>query len=208
MSKFNLLFENSNLKLAPDRTIAGNTGEKCAKACINEATFDCETFEYCWQTGNCRLSRASVTKSDVVASADNSCDVFQRMFVSCFQLLFGSFLIRGRSKGDALYHYQKNPVEMAVSKLSEKLPAVASPSECARLCDKFAKFPCRGFSYCASTMTCYLGKTHWSDDTAITKDSNLICPHYRSMIIVRVLRNRWINPFIFGKRIVSEGLQV
>jgi hypothetical protein len=170
----------------PDRTYVDYSADRCAKSCANEASFDCESFEYCWISGKCRLTRSLTSTNDSVEPTKDLCDIYQRK--ENFDLFhtvqmkppFRRHLIFPSIIGDALYHYQKNPIQAAVSKSYEKFKNVKNPSDCARLCDTSAKYQCRGFSYCETTQTCYLSKTHLSDNGNTPKDSDTVCPHYRS----------------------------
>jgi hypothetical protein len=97
---------------------------------------------------------------------------------------------------------------MAVSQSNEKFEKILSASQCAKLCDQFSKYPCRGFSYCQSSMTCYLSKTHLSDSNGVSIDTDIVCPHYRSLLSRAVRFTNTTSSHVDVSRVVLEGLHV
>lgn len=67
-----------NIKTAQSRwAITGIAVDDCASACLSEQFFDCDAFDYCYNTGDCFLFDSWVVDH---ADFDNSstCDLFRR----------------------------------------------------------------------------------------------------------------------------------
>ena len=65
--------------LRDNRVIQDVTPQQCAKLCVQEGSFTCNSFDYCGNFSECRLSDASVANvGQVTLEATASCDVYSR----------------------------------------------------------------------------------------------------------------------------------
>ncbi len=51
------------------------TLDECARICNEELRFECLTFDFCYISGECRLSLNFTTSNDIMA--DGQCDVYE-----------------------------------------------------------------------------------------------------------------------------------
>lgn len=76
VSRFYKINPRTRFASAKDRFFTGYSISDCASACSNEATFSCETFDYCYANGECRISRNdTIAEADLVS--DSTCDIYQ-----------------------------------------------------------------------------------------------------------------------------------
>ncbi|KAK7502193.1 hypothetical protein BaRGS_00006557, partial [Batillaria attramentaria] len=69
--------------LRDNRVIQDVSPAQCAKLCVEETTFRCNSFDYCGNYSECRLSDASVANTGQVTLQSSAyCDVYQRQFGS------------------------------------------------------------------------------------------------------------------------------
>lgn len=59
-------------------TLAGVSVDDCADACLDELTFDCESFVYCYQTGYCLLAKTYAQSNTSLMYDRPNCDLYYR----------------------------------------------------------------------------------------------------------------------------------
>lgn len=129
--------------------------DECAHACTDQLKFECLSFDFCYISGDCRLSE-KLTSNDPNDYIDSEeCDVYEK---------------------DSLFHYTEFPAKATIN-LNDKNIKVESPGECARKCDQETSIHCRSFNFCPSNNKCYLSNNHIVDGSQ-SENSDLICTHY------------------------------
>lgn len=82
MSRFDLAFKKSHYVTRKDRFYNGISVDQCAQNCLRESVFTCESFDYCYVSGECRTSRTQPTNmSDIEAS--DPCEIYTSQ-LNCF----------------------------------------------------------------------------------------------------------------------------
>ena len=159
--------------------------DECARACSRQESFICESFDYCYINGECRLSKFQPTDLTDIVPFD-SCEIYaskrstKNLSSSSISFFFPE---------DPLYHYDRAEFQVTVNPKDLKITNVATPNDCAKECDSTTKIHCRGFNYCGDTMTCFLTETHLIDETPST-NVDLVCNHYTSKRSYKTLCRR------------------
>ena len=52
------------------------TIDDCARACNEQVGFDCNSFDYCFQTGDCRLRKFAQAENATEVISDENCDIY------------------------------------------------------------------------------------------------------------------------------------
>ncbi|XP_070195502.1 uncharacterized protein [Littorina saxatilis] len=74
---------HKQVRLRDNRVIQGVNPQQCAKLCVEEGSFTCNSFDYCGNYSECRLSDASVSNTgQVTLESSASCDVYSRQYSS------------------------------------------------------------------------------------------------------------------------------
>ena len=75
---------HKQVPLRDNRVIQGVTPQQCAKLCVQEGSFTCNSFDYCGNFSECRLSDASVANvGQVTLQSSAYCDVYSREYDVC-----------------------------------------------------------------------------------------------------------------------------
>ena len=70
---------HKKVPLRDNRVIQDVTPQQCAKLCVQEGSFTCNSFDYCANFSECRLSDASVSNvGQVTLQSSAYCDVYAR----------------------------------------------------------------------------------------------------------------------------------
>ena len=159
LSKYNLKYGAKKFANSPSRVLLGSNIDNCALSCNVELGFECKSFDFCYMSGDCRLSNNSLSTDDQDYKDSFDCDVYEK---------------------DTLFHYVEYPSKSSVNKNDLSYGNVGSPSECASKCDaQTDKLHCRSFNYCPESKTCYLSEKHLIDSIE-TLNEDLVCTHYSS----------------------------
>ncbi|GFR97618.1 antigen B membrane protein [Elysia marginata] len=103
-----------------------------------ENTFRCETFDYHFSLGTCRLS--SVYPKEAAGKEKKGVNVYTRMYTS---------------------EYTKYDAVLAPATAADRTVSNVSSAEvCAKACTEATDFRCEAFEVCTATHTCSLRKTH------------------------------------------------
>ncbi|XP_025111270.1 uncharacterized protein LOC112574418 [Pomacea canaliculata] len=140
-----------------DDRISGVSVDDCAVACVNELTFTCQSFSYCYTTGTCFMSRHHPDDDPSFLRRSPSCDTYRRNYTSDYEKFDGQTVL---SATDAIYQN------------------VISDSACAKLCNNYNGFHCESFDYCSNIRTCFLGRTHYYDVPKANIKQAPACAHY------------------------------
>ncbi|XP_025109442.1 uncharacterized protein LOC112573361 [Pomacea canaliculata] len=147
-----------NIKTAQSRwAITGIAVDDCASACLSEQFFDCDAFDYCYNTGDCFLFDSWVVDH---ADFDNSstCDLFRRLYTDKFTMYPGQIL---ESAADVVL--KTSSVEMCAKQCYQGLGYNVS---------------CRSFDFCAITSDCLLRHVHMLDIEPSAVINSSTCIHY------------------------------
>ena len=80
LSKYDLKYPNKMFKTSTDRTTLFNIGiDDCAKACNKDLGFSCKSFDFCYLTGQCRLSKTQIDQNTDETLNANECDIYESM---------------------------------------------------------------------------------------------------------------------------------
>ena len=75
---------HKQVPLRDNRVIQDVTPQQCAKLCVQEGSFTCNSFDYCGNFSECRLSDASVANvGQVTLQSSAYCDVYSREYDVC-----------------------------------------------------------------------------------------------------------------------------
>lgn len=61
-----------------DTSIAGLSVEDCARRCINNMEYECLSFSYCFDLGDCFLSHVHADNSSGIVQRQEYCDLYSR----------------------------------------------------------------------------------------------------------------------------------
>ncbi|KAK3791542.1 hypothetical protein RRG08_002901 [Elysia crispata] len=136
----------------------------CALLCLQENTFKCETFDYQFSLGTCRLSSVYPNKMSTGE---------QKVGINVYTRLYSS-------------EYTKYEAVLVSAGADRTMSNTSSAEACAKQCSETTEFRCEAFEICSSAKTCSLHKTHIFSRTInnITgpANSNTIkkpdCTHY------------------------------
>ena len=77
-SRQRVLLKNS------DAQYKGVSVDQCASNCLGEVTFDCQSFDYCFDTGTCVLSQTHPDKNPKLVATPQMCDLYASTFNFAF----------------------------------------------------------------------------------------------------------------------------
>ncbi|XP_067679909.1 uncharacterized protein [Haliotis asinina] len=131
--------------------------DDCATACSEDSRFDCESFSYCYTTGDCMLYRLHPDNSQSLLINQSYCDLYAKSYV---------------------YDFNKYPGQVLLTPAHESLDSVNSPDMCARNCSLTTDFDCKSFDYCPNLKSCRLRTQHILEvpDTSVV--ASPMCDHY------------------------------
>lgn len=129
--KKNVLLQNNDLVLE------GIAVDDCAASCDHEELFDCQSFEYCFASGTCYLSKLHPDENTSLVQKHEHCDLYSREYLDRFTQLPGIVF-----KSAAFMVYNNVP----------------TATLCARKCVTNSK--CKSFDYCITGQSCRLLTTH------------------------------------------------
>ncbi|CAF0875761.1 unnamed protein product [Brachionus calyciflorus] len=156
LSKYKLIQPKTKFLTSQEIELSGITIDDCAKACNEQVGFDCNTFDYCFPTGDCRLRKFTQSENASQYAVDLNCDVYEK---------------------DALSHYDRFRGKVSVNPKDLKYVKINDPTECAKKCDKESKINCKSFNFCPLTSACFLSASHFTDSSSILSE-NSTCDHY------------------------------
>ncbi|XP_061191548.1 uncharacterized protein LOC133199694 [Saccostrea echinata] len=140
-----------------DTSFSGISVEDCARRCISNLEYECLSFSYCFDLGDCFLSHIHADNSSGIAQRQEYCDLYSRYFLDQYTVSSGVIY---SVKADAT------------------IPNVPTANLCAKMCSQYTKFPCKSFEYCTSTKNCLLLKVHELDLEATAASPSLTCTFY------------------------------
>ena len=59
-----------------DAEFKGVSVDQCASQCLSSVTFDCQSFDYCFETGICLLSHVHPDKNPKLVVTHQMCDLY------------------------------------------------------------------------------------------------------------------------------------
>ncbi|XP_052216827.1 uncharacterized protein LOC127834810 [Dreissena polymorpha] len=148
---------------SPDAQLTGVSVDQCAARCLSEATFDCQSFGYCFDTGRCYLSTQRPDQRMNVTQTRMPCDLYSRSYVDNYVPYPGQTL---QAQGDVT------------------ITDVQSVNFCAERCSKSTTadgdgIACKSFDYCYQANVCILKSKHLLDMASSTlKSSGGSCSHF------------------------------
>ncbi|KAL4236845.1 hypothetical protein ACF0H5_005231 [Mactra antiquata] len=141
----------------PELTIKGLSVDQCASKCLTESTMDCQSFDYCFDTGSCTLSHIHVDQNLTVRTTHLLCDLYSRTYLDSYTAYPG---VSVQTKGDAT------------------VSNTYSADFCAQKCSTYQQFQCKSFDFCANSNTCILKRSHILELSKAAVQSNGGCSHY------------------------------
>ncbi|XP_064606903.1 uncharacterized protein LOC135471555 [Liolophura sinensis] len=148
---------NKALRGNNEDLLPGVTVDDCAAACVDEDVFFCQSFEYCFNTGDCHLSKRHPGEVPSMIIDSNNCDLYSRNYSSKYTKTPGTVILE---RGQVIY--QK----------------IVGAEMCAKLCSDLHKFTCKSFQYCDDISTCALSPTHFMDIPRSDIKAEPLCDHY------------------------------
>ncbi|XP_048762219.2 uncharacterized protein LOC125670858 [Ostrea edulis] len=140
-----------------DNAIGGLSVEDCARRCVSNMEYECLSFSYCFDLGDCFLSHVHADNSSGIVQRQEYCDLYSRYFLDQYTVSSG---VTYSVAADATIHN------------------VPSANLCAKQCSQYTKFSCKSFEYCSSTKNCLLLKVHELDIAASSASPSLTCSFY------------------------------
>lgn len=140
-----------------DIQFKGLSVDQCASKCLTEPTIDCQSFDYCFDTGRCLLSKMHPDQNISLVVTKLVCDLYARTYLDSYKAYPGQTL---QTTGDA------------------QISNIFSADFCAQKCSKYTTFSCKSFDFCATSNTCILKRTHILDMPKSLKNTNTVCMHY------------------------------
>lgn len=139
-----------------DKTFFDITIDECANKCNELSGAECKLFNFCFLSGECKLSSSnniSLDNNGIVSA--KHWDIYEK---------------------DDLYHYN-SPVSTLENPKDFKLSAVATAADCAARCDGAKNLHCKSFNFCERKNLCYLSESHMLE-TIEKPDYHSECEHY------------------------------
>ncbi|CAH1776288.1 unnamed protein product [Owenia fusiformis] len=148
----------------PLKVIKGIPIQECAKRCIMNLEFNCESFNYCPSVGDCLLSNLHSPVSEKTGSFKNHsfCDHYTRAY----------------SKS----HFSNIPGKVIQLK-NDKIIHQHSVDSCAKVCLDETDFKCQSFDFCISSGICMLSRLHMTDEEATVLPINNTCAHWSRSLL-------------------------
>ncbi|XP_022318193.2 uncharacterized protein LOC111121287 isoform X2 [Crassostrea virginica] len=140
-----------------DNAIGGISVEDCASRCVDNMEYECLSFSYCFDLGDCFLSHVHADNSSGIVQRQEYCDLYSRYFLDQYTVSSGM-----------TYSVEADAT----------IPKVPSANLCGKLCSQYTQFQCKSFEYCTSTKNCLLFKIHELDLAATTASTSLTCSFY------------------------------
>ncbi|XP_070195925.1 uncharacterized protein [Littorina saxatilis] len=137
-------------------SLAGIAVDDCATACLDESTFACDVFTYCYTSGDCHLNTNKPANNTDLVTMNPFCDLYTRLYLD---------------------NYQQYPGQVLESRADHRVTVSGGAEECARLCSMTSTFTCRSFDLCVSTGDCLLRQVHVLDEGVAVSNSTF-CSHY------------------------------
>ncbi|KAK3090337.1 hypothetical protein FSP39_011029 [Pinctada imbricata] len=156
LSLFNMT-QNSVIYLHNDAFKEGLSVDQCARACLVELQFDCQSFDYCYDKGDCLLSKTHPDDVPNSVQKHEFCDMYSRTYLARY------------NEEPGLTFYV--PADLTLNNIS-------SENLCAKMCNRNKAFKCKSFQFCASTTQCSLFKTHRLDLPQSAAAKNGVCSFY------------------------------
>ncbi|XP_069128222.1 uncharacterized protein [Argopecten irradians] len=128
--------------------------DDCAAACLGEATFDCQSFSYCYNTQTCALSVTHPDENLQLVKHSSACDLFSRQYLDNYVEYPGQLL--------------KVPTATILTAKTDNL--------CAQKCTTSSL--CKSFDYCPNSKSCLLRRKHILDVSTTYLSSSNECNHY------------------------------
>ncbi|KAH9489816.1 hypothetical protein Btru_036394 [Bulinus truncatus] len=143
----------------------------CAQFCLQENTFSCETFDYKFTTGFCRLTSIhpdEITNSSTVLKSSVDTNVYSRLYTDEYTM------------------YDSTEFTTTGDKI---IQGITSDEMCAKSCTSNSDFTCESFDYCTNA-NCILRKQH-KFDASMGPLQAFQCNHYsRNHLYDYILRDQ------------------
>lgn len=174
-----------------DTPIGGLSVEDCARRCMDNMEYECLSFSYCFDLGDCFLSHVHADNSSGIVQSQEYCDLYSRKSHYAYPYIslickipwlksLDSLRLRLLFTGYFLDQYTVSSGLTYSVKADATLPNVPSANLCAKLCSQYTAFQCKSFEYCTSTKNCLLLKIHELDMVGNTASPSLTCSFYSS----------------------------
>jgi hypothetical protein len=189
LSRFKLVLPKSTMSRSMDREYTGVSIDDCARTCNEQVGVECKSFDYCYLTGECRLSRAQAPSAEnkTAYDPDQNCDIYNSLVFFSLSLQFLTFSNNSKFLlfiEDDLAHYSYFPSKASINKNDLQYMKVDTAEQCAGKCDAEKQIHCRSFNFCPGSNLCYLSEKHTIDASSGDSTSDLVCDHYSSNLSI------------------------
>ncbi|XP_060563272.1 uncharacterized protein LOC132722747 [Ruditapes philippinarum] len=140
-----------------DIQFKGLSVDQCASRCLTEPTIDCQSFDYCFDTGRCLLSKMHPDQNITLVKTMLMCDLYSRKYLDSYTSYPGVTI---QTSGDA------------------KISNIPFADFCAQKCSTYTSFSCKSFDYCSTSHTCILKRQHILDMSKTVPNTNTLCTHF------------------------------
>ncbi|KAH9489819.1 hypothetical protein Btru_036399 [Bulinus truncatus] len=132
----------------------------CALSCSQENTFSCQSYDYSFTTGECRLTSVHPDEFNSSQPAIINASMFTNIYSKMYTM-----------------EYTRNSAEVFTTVADKRLTNINSDEMCARACTINSDFRCESFEICDDG-SCNLRKTHiiQAKSSDLTNASG--CTHY------------------------------
>jgi len=138
--------------------------EDCARACDNETSFVCKSFDYYKNSNACDLSSKSASDVGGLSTNYTPYDHYSRHQRAATNVQPAPAVqsTGSRITGNRINGYSRTP-NAAISGYNNKHLSNVSPEDCARACDNERSFTCKSFDYYKNSNECDLSSKNASD---------------------------------------------
>ncbi|XP_033739126.1 LOW QUALITY PROTEIN: uncharacterized protein LOC117326485 [Pecten maximus] len=155
--------------------------DDCAVACLQEDTFDCQSFSYCYNSETCVLSATHPDDNLQQVKYSSACDLFSRQYLDSYDELPGKVL--------------KVATTNALTVKTDNL--------CAQKCTMNTL--CKSFDYCASSKSCLLRRKHTLDVPSSFLTASHQCNHYSKKYLFD-FKKSGEKQMIYGSTLLMGGV--
>ncbi|KAL3870120.1 hypothetical protein ACJMK2_042731 [Sinanodonta woodiana] len=178
---------NTNYATSDAQTQGGSV-DQCAAQCINQSSFNCRGFSYCYDTGICQLSKIHPDQNPpFLPTQINQCDVYGRNYLDS---------------------YVPSPGMIPITMHDTAVTNVPDVNSCARQCTSYNAYTCKSFDYCPGTMNCYLRKSRALSVSPVSLSASGQCSHYKRNYLSDFTLSSTAQPITVGQNLLFANVTV
>jgi hypothetical protein len=77
LSRYDLKMANRKFAKSQDKSISKSSIDDCVNSCNNELEFDCQSFDFCYISGDCHLSKSELSDNMEEYYTTSECDIYE-----------------------------------------------------------------------------------------------------------------------------------